>query len=267
MTRAVFAGCAYNCAPYLPEVRANIERMGSLFETWKVVVSENSSTDGTRDILTSWDRTEVLVLDHLGAEPARTLRIAAARNAYLDRVRAALADFDLLIMLDCDDVNVEPLDIGAVKAAISFLQQDDSRGAVFANQRGIYYDMWALRHPPRVPGDVWEEALVYAETHGVSDLEAFNQTVRKRMFTLPADTPAIEVQSAFGGLGIYRLGAALAGHYCGERTSGGRRLQVCEHVSFHADLRRNGWKLFIYPALLNWTVKRMSFIPSAPGAC
>jgi hypothetical protein len=57
----------------------------------------------------------------------------------------------------------------------------------------------------------------------------------------------IEVESAFGGLAIYRREALLEGRYNGVRDGEG----ICEHVPLHAELRAKGRRIFINPALIN----------------
>jgi hypothetical protein len=172
---------------------------------------------------------------------------------------------------------------------------------VFANQPGIHSDLRALRHPVRCPGDVWEEVLDYAAANRVADEEAFAQTFAKRVFSLPATDPPLEVESAFGGLGIYKMRSILANQrkYVGHKTksvsagaadwlglpAGEVGWQSCEHVTFHAGLRELGQRLFVLPGLLNdeglvtfrasaWRtmvfdlrlLPAVDFPPKAPGA-
>lgn len=58
----------------------------------------------------------------------------------------------------------------------------------------------------------------------------------------------IEVDSAFGGFGIYKTSSLCDAWYSG-RDSSGR--EVCEHVAFNFGVRRSGAKLYVMPALLN----------------
>ncbi len=57
----------------------------------------------------------------------------------------------------------------------------------------------------------------------------------------------IEVDSAFGGLAIYRREALLGGRYSGVHEG----CAICEHVPLHAELRARGYRIFINPALIN----------------
>lgn len=278
--RAVFAGCAKNCATFLPPVLANIERMSTLFAETGYVFVENDSTDETKQVLASWGngRTNYfgICLDGLDrAEAVRTRRLELARNACIQMIvgNTALASFDYVILIDLDEVNAATFDLSAVRRAIEFLDEHEAAAAVFANQLGTYYDMWALRHAQMCPADVWEEVLDYAVAHGVDDEQAFAATFGRRLFSLPPDSPPVAVDSAFGGFGIYKLAfvARNPNPYLGYkvkllRRSGTyecRRLQMCEHVHFHRGLRAIGGELFILPWLINRESGTVSFPPSA----
>ena len=66
--------------------------------------------------------------------------------------------------------------------SIDFLNSDKSIAGVFANQRGMYYDMWTLRHKTICPVDVWEEILDYTIKNKVTDEMAYEYTLKKRKF-------------------------------------------------------------------------------------
>jgi SEC-C motif len=277
--RAVFAGCARDCAAALPRVLANVARMAGLFAEAAFVFIENDSRDATKSLLGAWcgerPNARLISLDGFAAScPIRTIRLATARNRYLSAVRSEFSDYNLLIALDCDEVNAMEIDLAAVGRAMEFLEQDASHAAVFANSEGVYYDMWTLRHPDRCPGDVWEEVCDYALTRRAPDQEAFAETFAKRIFALPRNAPPLEVASAFGGLGIYKLPDVLRnnrnfiGHKSKPMPGPDRSMrqvgwQVCEHVFFHAGFREAGRRLFIFPGLVNFSAVGLTFPPGA----
>ena len=111
------------------------------------------------------------------------------------------------------------------------------------------------------------------ENH-VTDDEAFKNTFGSRVlnFALPA-TP-LEVESAFGGLGIYKISYVMSNPnpYLGSKVKivpaidGSPRFtrwQVCEHVHFHLGIRSMHGKLFIYPDLINGVNAGLTFPSSA----
>jgi hypothetical protein len=97
--------------------------------------------------------------------------------------------------------------------------------------------------------------------------------VFSRMIQVPQESQWIEVDSSFGGLGIYRLDFVVPNPnpYLGYKVKlvdrdGSPNLvrwQTCEHVHFHRGLRSLGGRLFILPWLINGDTGAMKFPPSA----
>jgi len=262
---AVIVGCVRDCARHLDAVLANIERESGYFSDTAFVFVENDSQDGTlaklREFRAGRRQFHIEVLSGLHARhPLRTDRLAVARNRYLDIIRgSALRDFEYLIVYDMDEINASPRPAENFIAAVNFLESSPDRAAAFANQVGYYYDVFALRHPTLCPSDAWEEVFEYVLHHGVSDQVAFNETYARRMCAFDPLSDPIEVDSAFGGLGIYRMKFALQSSYHGLRRKhvviGDRPRQLlwqdCEHVRFHERIRQLAGRLFITPWLVN----------------
>ena len=77
----------------------------------------------------------------------------------------------------------------------------------------------------------WEELIIYP-----------------KVLRIPAGGAWIEVDSAFGGLAIYRRDAIIQGSY--RHRDGAGRI-ACEHVGLHDDIRRRGGRIFINPSFIN----------------
>lgn len=264
--RAVFAGCARDCAGFLPAVLDNLDRYASLFADSAVIVVENDSTDATRAMLEHWAKSfpnfhAVLLPPMAERIPARCVRLAEARNHYIEKIRrSALADFDYLIAFDCDEVNLRAADPSQVARAVEFLESSPGHAAAFANQIGCYYDLWTLRHPELCPDDMYEQQLDFVLEQGMTDEEAYELAVAKRHLVFPPEDPPLEVVSAFGGLGIYKIAYAKNARYVGQKNRTIRlrtgatldlTIEVCEHVAFNADVAAQGGRLFILPWLIN----------------
>jgi hypothetical protein len=266
--RAIFAACARDCASYLSKVLANVSQMAELFAETAYVFIENDSHDNTPRQLNDWCEgraaAHLISLDGLSNFCSqRTVRLSTARNRYLSLVRSGYSTYDYLFVLDCNEVNTTRIDLDAIRRSIEFLERDVTRAGVFANSEGDYYDLWALRHPTLCPNDIWEEVCDYVTAHRVTDEEAFIKIFKKRIFQLPSTAPPLEVNSAFGGLGIYKVASILGNerNYVGYKnklinlpTSSVEAVvgwQCCEHVSFNAGFRERGEKLFIMPELVN----------------
>ncbi len=247
-TSAVFALCARSCAPYLPGVLRNLDRLAGLYDHSGFVFVEGDSTDDTRAMLKAWaaGRTHATVLDLGGLDashPRRTDRLAVCRNAYIQHIKASpLAAYDHLVVLDADEINRARIDLEAFARARDWLVEHDA-AAVFANSLPFYYDILALRHPQWCPRDMGVD--IRHRPDGMDEAAARQRFVCDRQIPIPVSAQPIEVESAFGGLAIYRMADALSdARYRGLTNSG---KEVCEHVRFNQHVARSGRRLFILP--------------------
>ncbi len=277
--KIIFAGLAQNCARFLPDVFRNIENIAKHASEAAYIFIENDSTDSTKNDLIVWGQNKVnfkfIDLDGLNQINIRTLRLEYARNIYLETIKADpyLRDFDVLVLIDMDDVGAYPVNISAIVDALNYLESADDIAGVFANQIGTYYDMWALRHPMLCPKDIWEEVFDYAFVHHCPDQEAFDNTFAKRILSIDKDQDYIEVDSGFGGLGFYKLKFVInnPNPYLGSKIKVLqthpevilRKWQVCEHVHFHQGIRNQGGRLVISPKLINGANAGINF----PASC
>lgn len=275
----VFVGTARDSAAHLPTVLKNLDGLCSLGRPCGFVFCENDSTDGTKSILTDWGRArsgfELIQIDGLGRLPQRTLRLEMARNVIVERIRTmpSLREADYVVAMDCDEANTMEFDLAQFSRAMAWIGGRPDVAGIFPNQTpGPYYDLWALRHPTWCPGDVWEEVLDYQTVHRCDDASAYAATFARRIFALAPSAEPLEVQSAFGGLGIYRMSFFLKNPnpYLGQKikaihASDGRRIvrwQQCEHVHFHAGLGHIGGRLFVLPFLINGNTGSYRFVQS-----
>jgi hypothetical protein len=125
---------------------------------------------------------------------------------------------------------------------------NNSWDVVSANQRGRYYDVWALRHPQWSPNDCWEQHAFYRKYMKFPE-SAITFSMRSRMLRIPRDEAWIEVDSAFGGLAIYKSSILNSNAKYSGITSEGKR--ICEHVPFNLALKAKGARIFVNPALIN----------------
>lgn len=279
-SKIIFAGAVQNSEKYLPSIFGNIENLSKLFSEVGYIFIENDSTDNTKQLIKDWGHGKpnfhLISLDGLKEVSIRTIRLEMIRNAYLETIRyyAELRNFNYLAIMDMDDVGTYLIDAKEATKAVEFLEVSPSRAAVFANQRGTYYDMWALRHPFICPSDIWECVLDYAIEKNCSDEVAFSQTFEKRIITFEESMEPMKVDSAFGGFGMYKMKYVLnnPNPYLGSKTKivpldDGTlcyaKWQTCEHVHFHAGIRSQGGEMYIYPSLINGVNFGLSFPPSA----
>ena len=277
--KIIFAGAVQNASKHLPSVLKNLDNISKLASEVGYIFIENDSADTTNADLKAWGSNKsnfnLVSLDGLNQIPVRTVRLEIVRNTYLELIKtdSKLRTFDFLVILDMDEVNTYQVDRNNFSDALNFLDNSASRAAVFANQQGAYYDLWALRSKELCPVDVWQEVLDYAHNHKVSDEEAFSKTFARRVLNFENYKDPIEVDSAFGGLGIYKMKFILGNTnpYLGSkikvlREDSGQlqilRTQICEHVHFHDGIRSQLGSLYIFPSLINRILPKVSFNPS-----
>lgn len=243
------AGLVRNGGPSLEEEVGRIGLALSDFSRVSWLIVESDSDDDTLELLERMAagrgafgfRSLGLLRDRM---PLRTERIAYCRNFYLDELQKnpIYGDVDYLIVADLDGVNGE-----LTRESIRSCWERDDWDVCAANQRGLYYDIWALRHPIWSPNDCWEQYR-FMRMHGVDEESALKGSVHLRMIRLKESEGWIPVESAFGGLAIYRREALADARYVGVDENGG---EVCEHVALHRDLCAKGRRLFVNPGLIN----------------
>ncbi|WP_185955364.1 hypothetical protein [Tepidiphilus sp. J10] len=246
----VIAGLARNCSK---SIATEILRLKSAFTGAKnlsFIVIESDSSDDTVVALERL-RKEVAGFSYVSLGnlreryPRRTERLAYCRNYYLKLISegvAAGSDVDYVVVADLDGVNSQ-LTAAAVRSCWDLQGWD----VCTANQDGPYYDIWALRHSMWSPCDCWEQAAMIRSLGGSAYQSVFG-SVYSKMIKIDKSLPWIEVDSAFGGLAIYKKTFALASAYVGLNQQG---QEVCEHVEFHRTIRERGGRIFINPKLIN----------------
>jgi hypothetical protein len=248
----LIAGVARNCAATLPGTVQRLTAALPAFHTVRWLVVESDSSDNTVAVLQQLAQTvpgfEYRSLGALAPRMAeRTERLAFCRNVYLDHLQrlneaASGPTVPYLIVADLDGVN----DALTPEALLTCWAREDW-AVCCANQRGLYYDIWALRHPQWCPGDCWEESRFLEQFSGNAG-SARKAAVYSRMVNIPSQNDWLPVQSAFGGLAVYRSSVLQHARYVG-LTPEGR--PVCEHVAFHAGILAQGGQIFINPQLIN----------------
>lgn len=226
-----------------------IEKALRDFHSIKWFLVESDSEDDTLNQLTSlsqkYDNFRFTTLGIIqNPAESRTVGMAKARNRYLQELKenADYHNVDILAVSDFNRVNSK-LTRDAVNSCFDIEIWD----ACFANQLGRYYDIWALRHPIWSPNDCWQQLSFYRKYYKFPEF-ALAASVKSRMIRIPKRSEWIEVDSAFGGFALYRPDAIGKAVYEGLTADG---KAICEHVPFHAEMRRNHKKLFINPDLIN----------------
>jgi len=230
----------------------NLERLQFAFKDFSKVhmrIVESDSSDSTVEVLRRYRAINPdFDFESLGmlasTIPDRWERIAFCRNRAAELL---LSDIRLhncrwVVVADLDGINSEI----TPQAVISSWSRSDW-DVCTANQGAPYYDVFALRHPTWSPNDCWryEAELIDKGTHPIVAREV---AIYSRQKLIPKDAEWVPVDSAFGGLAIYKREFYLLGEYAGKTGNGAR---TCEHVPFHEDLKAAGARIYINPALIN----------------
>jgi len=142
--RCCICGPVKNCGAYLSSVFRNIEKIGSLFEEYVILIYYDHSIDNTLKILTAYQLKNPRLrffVNQTPVSPYRTHRIAHARNQCLDFIKERYSHFPFFIMMDFDDPNSKQ------QCNIHYIQKYLERSdwdALSFNTSPAYYDIWGL---------------------------------------------------------------------------------------------------------------------------
>ena len=282
--KIVFAGCARDCADFLPKTLNNIRYYSSLFNEHYTIIVENGSKDKTREILNKNQNKNdnFLFCDHFNQLPYRGQRLERGRNLIIETIKEdkKLRNCDLFIMLDLDDMGTYKINSEDIKNSIEFLFSKEDIAGVFANQEGIYYDMWTLRDDTYCKDDFWAEVFKFLMKNKNSfeqiSKQLFDQAkkevIDKKLLSFKRTEPPILVKSAFGGFGIYKMDKVLKNQnkyqgiqnfevYTKDNKKININYQKCEHVNFNEGFIKQNLKLYILPNLINHKFLNLEFNP------
>lgn len=174
----------------------------------------------------------------------RFVHMAESRNEYLSEIRTSIKykSADYVAIVDLNNLNNE-LSVEAVRSCFQRSDWD----VCTANQNGPYYDIWALRHDLWSPNDCWQ-AHHFLRNNGVRPEKALYAAVQSRMLRIPPGADWIKVDSAFGGLALYKRWTLDEGFYSATTQTG---QSVCEHLSLHESITNRGGRIFVNPKMVN----------------
>ena len=192
----------------------------------------------------------------------RIERIRFCRNTYVQYIRAMHQEngWDFIVVADLDGMNRKLSSLGIGSCFSSGLNWS----ACFANQRNGYYDLYALRCKEWVSEDVFATYQYLKVSNPfvpssrnpyfrwLQEFRHFDQlrknAIYRKMRKVSPTENWIAVDSAFGGLGIYRPEVFLRFNYDSQNLS---PTVYCEHIDLHYQCRQESFSLYINPALIN----------------
>ena len=230
--KILIMGITRDNAKPLPNVIKHIEHTGAFFKDYKVIVFENDSKDGTKEILQNWQgsnpRVKILSQDFDFKKRISIAFLAQARNYYITEMskNKEYDDFDVIMILDLD------LRYGwDLRGTMDSFSKFDQWDAVCSNgitKRGRMNDMFAFRNNefPFLPSHegYWGEIVPRGQKrYSVGD-------------------PMVPVHSCFGAMAFYKREAIEGCVY-------GSIKEDCEHVLFHeCVVNKNNGRMFMNPS-------------------
>jgi hypothetical protein len=211
-SKVIIAGIAKDTAFAVENTIKNIEKLGSHFKEYAVIIYENNSGDATPILYKEWALRNLCVdftseiLSEVQSGGARTEKIARARNKVLDRARTdKYSDFDYFIFADLDFTC--PWPIQAILDTIAAPYEWDCVSANGVRFSGAYWDRLAYRGmdyplgPELLLNEFWDPLFANDDSWFV--------------LNSPEWKP---VYSAFGGLAIYKMKSIIPFTYSGVVT-------------------------------------------------
>ena len=107
-----------------------------------------------------------------------------------------------------------------------------------------------------MPSDCWKR-VHFLKTY-MGEKKAVESSVFSGMITINPHEPPIEVESAFGGLGIYKKKLFEGCRYPSEFVD--YEKYFVDHVVFHQKMKEKGARFFIFPRLVNGGVNEHSVL-------
>jgi len=259
--KIVVCGTVRNCGASLESDYLKIKEALRRFTHVYWFLVESDSDDDSINVLNKFSRKDTnfryVSLGMLANNiPMRTERIAYCRNRYLEEIAQFpnYVDAPYLVVADLDGMQ------GLLtEDALLSCFEDDDWDALTSNQIGPYYDIWALRQEHWSPDDCWQHKA-YLDQFKVGNRRSFFSAIYSRMINISPSSPRIPVDSAFGGLAIYKTKVIDANaRYIGTNPDHQfRNGEVSEHVAFHQSIRSKGGKILINPKLINTGVNQHS---------
>ena len=264
--KCCICGPVRNCGLFLPQVFQNIEKIGAIFDDYKIMIYYDKSTDNTLDILKEYKKLNNRLEFFVGNKPVsiyRTHRIAHARNFCLKYVKKNfdIAEYPYFIMMDFDDVNAKNVRPEILK---KYLTREDWDGLSF-NTSPKYYDIWGLSIYP------YCFSYNHFENNSIHNYSTIQDYITNKLNKLKPDE-LLQCISSFNGFSIYRTNKFLNTYYDGrvrvnlipphfllahEKAAGSKIVypdlnhvkayaEDCEHRAFHVQaINKNNAKIMI----------------------
>jgi len=189
--KCCICGTVRNCGKYLDNIFVIMEKIGTLFEDYAIILYYDHSDDNTLEKIRTYSIKNSKLTYYVNSEEMlkyRTHRIAKGRNKCLELMNQHYNDYEYFIMMDCDDrcnYNIR------LKLLKHYLHRNDWDSLSFNHPAG-YYDSWALSIRPYV-----------LSCHHFDNIGLGQSYISNKIKNTPRHK-LISCFSAFNGFAIYR---------------------------------------------------------------
>ena len=255
--KCCICGAVKNVGGYLDKIFQNMEKVGTLFEDYVIILYYDISTDVTLQKLKNYQIKNPKLKFYSNMKEIskyRTRRIANARNGCLQMIRKNYSDYEMFIMMDCDDVCSQDIKLNVLQ---TYLYRNDWDALSF--NKSNYYDIWALSIRP----------YMLSYRHFEDALTPYKDYITTLLKNVPTNG-LLKCASAFNGFAIYRMNKFIDCNYDGsfnlnlfkkeyiERNIKALNsklklglIEDCEHRAFHIDaINKNNARIRISPEIL-----------------
>lgn len=228
----------------------NLQQIISTFDNkcleYKIILFENDSIDNTKQKILNFQKknTNIELISQNYNRPqfasikdqSRITALAEYRNILNQHIKENYSHFDFTIVIDTDFSSINE---NGIYNSFGWLSQENSIGAIAGNSfeiRPVFdletpmlwnYDSWAFR------GSWWEDL----DNQPRNQFNNYNSMFWFGIWVLPIGSPPVRINSAFGGLCVYRNHFYLTGEY---------RDYDCEHVTFNWSIKNNNPDFHLY---------------------
>jgi hypothetical protein len=252
----IFCSIVRDCYKNLNRNIPVIEKIGSHFKDYSIIVFENNSKDNTKDALEKWERCNKNVkvfcnnFDEskykniplfkeypIWHSRRRIQKMTDYRNLYMDYIQSNNLQADYVCITDLD---VAGIDVGGVLSSFELPQKWDAVTAsgysrnIMGQKR--FHDTYAFI----------EDGLLEAK-------QSRNEILKNRfrLNFLKKGLPLLRVSSSYGGLGIYKFEAIKNLRYRIIENNFQEVEVLSEHISLHKQMIENGFdKIYINPNMI-----------------
>lgn len=209
--KCCICGPVRNCEPFLDKVFSNIEKIGSIFDDYQIMVFYDDSYDNTLTKLKEYQKINPkfnFYINRTLVSKYRTHRLAYARNFCLNYIKENynINEYPFFIMMDFDDVNCKEVEPNILK---KYLIRDDWDGLSF-NTKPKYYDIWGL--------SIYPYCFSYSHFSNKETITENYITIQKYIndkLNKLKSGELLQCISSFNGFSIYRTNKFLNTYYDG----------------------------------------------------